>query len=170
MTFFYVGFFFTYVHFKVHPCDSTNQYSIPFYGYIIFHCEAWGGFEQWRDGVRSPLKENPSGLLWRMNGRRQLGVCENKEEAGWSAWLAESIDHVILDLKVMSLSPILGVEPTLKKKKKKEEAGALVQRPKWGQWMYLRDVGVSSDILRQGEKEKMLLTCVLYRLELSLPE
>jgi len=33
-------------------------------------------------------------------------------------WLAQSVDHATLDLKVMSLSPTLGVEPTLKNKSK----------------------------------------------------
>ena len=29
-------------------------------------------------------------------------------------WLAQSVEHMILDLEVMSLSPILGMEPTEK--------------------------------------------------------
>ena len=33
-------------------------------------------------------------------------------------WLAQSVEHVTLDLEVIGLSPTLGVEPTLKKKKK----------------------------------------------------
>jgi len=35
------------------------------------------------------------------------------------AWLAQSEEHAILDLRVMSLSPTLGVEITKKKKQKK---------------------------------------------------
>ena len=31
------------------------------------------------------------------------------------AWLAQSVEHVTLDLKVVSTSPLLGVEITLKK-------------------------------------------------------
>ena len=34
------------------------------------------------------------------------------------AWLAQSVEHVTPDLRVMSSSPTLDVEPTLKKKKK----------------------------------------------------
>ena len=30
----------------------------------------------------------------------------------WGAWLAHSVQHVTLDLRVMSSSPMLGVEPT----------------------------------------------------------
>ena len=33
----------------------------------------------------------------------------------WSAQLAQSVKHGTLDLGVMSLSPTLGLEPTLKK-------------------------------------------------------
>ena len=32
----------------------------------------------------------------------------------WAAWLAQLVEHATPDLGVMSLSPILGVEPTLK--------------------------------------------------------
>ena len=37
------------------------------------------------------------------------------------AWLAQRVDHAILGLRVMSLSPMLDVEPTYKKKKKKKK-------------------------------------------------
>ena len=30
----------------------------------------------------------------------------------WGTWLAQTVEHVTLDLKVMSLSPMLGVEIT----------------------------------------------------------
>ena len=33
-------------------------------------------------------------------------------------WLSQSIKHVTLDLQVVSLSPMVGIEITLKKKKK----------------------------------------------------
>ena len=33
----------------------------------------------------------------------------------WDTWLAHSVEHVILDLRVVSSSPALGVELTLKK-------------------------------------------------------
>ena len=35
------------------------------------------------------------------------------------AWLAQSVEHATLDLRVVSSSPTLDMEPTLKKKKKK---------------------------------------------------
>ena len=34
------------------------------------------------------------------------------------AWLAQSVEHATLDLSVVSSSPKLGAEPTLKEKKK----------------------------------------------------
>ena len=37
------------------------------------------------------------------------------------AWVSQSVDHGILHLKVMSSSPILGVEITFKNLNKKEE-------------------------------------------------
>ena len=33
----------------------------------------------------------------------------------WGSWLAQLVEHVTLDLWVLSLSPMSGVEPTLKK-------------------------------------------------------
>lgn len=38
-----------------------------------------------------------------------------------SIWVAQLVEHAILDLKVMTSSPTLGVEPTLKKLLKKEK-------------------------------------------------
>ena len=35
-------------------------------------------------------------------------------------WVAQSVEYVTLDLGVMSSSPTLGMEPTLKKKARKE--------------------------------------------------
>lgn len=37
------------------------------------------------------------------------------------AWLAQAMEHATLDLWVISWSPMLGVEITLKKKKKENE-------------------------------------------------
>ena len=36
-------------------------------------------------------------------------------ENGWAAWLAQLVEHVTLDLGVVSSSPMLGVEVTLQK-------------------------------------------------------
>ena len=33
----------------------------------------------------------------------------------WGAWLAQSVKHVTLDLRVVSSSPMLGIELTFKK-------------------------------------------------------
>ena len=33
----------------------------------------------------------------------------------WGAWLAQSEEHVTLDLRIMSSSPMLGIEVILKK-------------------------------------------------------
>ena len=30
----------------------------------------------------------------------------------WGAWLAQSVEHATLDLRIVSLSPMLGVEPS----------------------------------------------------------
>ena len=45
-----------------------------------------------------------------------MGRCQD-------AWLAQSEEHVTLDLGVMSLSPTLGIELTFKKKKEGNETG-----------------------------------------------
>lgn len=37
--------------------------------------------------------------------------------APWGAWLSQSVERVTLDLWIVSSSPIVGVEITLKKKK-----------------------------------------------------
>ena len=39
----------------------------------------------------------------------------------WGAWLAQSLEHATLDLRVMSSSPMLVIEVTLKKKKRISE-------------------------------------------------
>ena len=39
-------------------------------------------------------------------------------DSGWCGWLVQAVEHVTLHLRVVSLSPTLGVEPTKKKKKK----------------------------------------------------
>jgi len=36
----------------------------------------------------------------------------------WDAWLAQSVEHMTLDLGVVNSSPVLGGEPTLRKGKK----------------------------------------------------
>ena len=39
----------------------------------------------------------------------------------WSIWLAQSVEHAtLLDFRVMSSKPRLGMEPTKKKKKKEK--------------------------------------------------
>ena len=35
----------------------------------------------------------------------------------WGAWLAQLVEHATLDLRVVSSSPTLGMEPTLPPKK-----------------------------------------------------
>lgn len=55
------------------------------------------------------------------------------------AWLAESVEHVALDLQVMRSSPTLGVEITLGRKKKKKKPHFLV-----GFQLYLLDCSVST--------------------------
>jgi len=44
----------------------------------------------------------------------------NKKANHRGAWQAQSVEHLTLDLGVVSLSPRVGVEITLKKKKKKQ--------------------------------------------------
>ena len=41
-----------------------------------------------------------------------------QEPGSGAAWLAQWAEHVTLDVRVMSSGPMLGVDPTLKKKKK----------------------------------------------------
>ena len=36
----------------------------------------------------------------------------SKVESLWGAWMAQLVEHVTLDLRVMSSSPTLGMEPT----------------------------------------------------------
>lgn len=38
--------------------------------------------------------------------------------SSWGSWLAQWVEHSGLDLRVMSLSPMWGVEPTYKERKK----------------------------------------------------
>ena len=59
---------------------------------------------------------SPSESTW---ARNRNEVHPNQEEVG-GPWLAQSGEHAALDLWVMSLSPTLGVELTLKKKKRKK--------------------------------------------------
>jgi len=40
---------------------------------------------------------------------------KNKNALNGSTWLAQSVEHVMLDLRVVSLNPTLGVELTYKK-------------------------------------------------------
>ena len=49
--------------------------------------------------------------------RRKREGCFSKEKKKKpkGLWLAQSVEHVTFDLKVVSLSPTLGVEITLKK-------------------------------------------------------
>ena len=55
-----------------------------------------------------------------LEARGQLGglsgCSDNKVRMCWSggAWLAQSVEHVTLDLEVVGSSPMLGVEITLK--------------------------------------------------------
>ena len=39
-------------------------------------------------------------------------VCAGSGGKGWGTWLAQSIEHVTLDLGVVSSSPTLGIEIT----------------------------------------------------------
>ena len=39
----------------------------------------------------------------------------------WDAWLAQSVEHATLDLRVVSLGPTCGVEFTYNKKLKKKK-------------------------------------------------
>ena len=55
------------------------------------------------------------------------------ESVGWrGTWLAQSVERVTLDLRIVSLSPMLGVEVTLKisknLKKRKKECGLGILR------------------------------------------
>ena len=50
-----------------------------------------------------------------MKSRKILFKKKKIEKRG--AWLAQSTEHMTLNLRVMSSSPTLGVEPTKKKKK-----------------------------------------------------
>lgn len=53
-----------------------------------------------------------------------------KEPCGWGTWLAQLIDHVILDLGVMNLNPTLGAEITqIKFKSKSCEAVKILVKP-----------------------------------------
>ena len=46
--------------------------------------------------------------------------CPYKREAGRGVWLAQLVEHVALDLRVVNPSPTLGMVPTLKRERKKE--------------------------------------------------
>lgn len=42
----------------------------------------------------------------------RTGNLERQKADYWVPWLAQSVGHVIPDLRVMSLSPMFGLEPT----------------------------------------------------------
>ena len=48
-----------------------------------------------------------------------VGKGSYEEMSFRGAWLTQSVEHVTLDLRVMSLSPSLGEEITLRKKERK---------------------------------------------------
>lgn len=39
---------------------------------------------------------------------------------GWGIWLAQAVEHAILDLEIMSLNPVVGIEITFKKERERE--------------------------------------------------
>lgn len=46
-------------------------------------------------------------------------------------WLAQSVEHATLGLRIVSSSPMLGMETTLKKKKKKRNVSTMELDPGW---------------------------------------
>ena len=61
--------------------------------------------QTWKPTIKIKIKKPQT--IPRRNGARMEG--KN------GAWLAQWVEHAILDLRVVSLSPTLGVEITLKK-------------------------------------------------------
>ena len=47
-------------------------------------------------------------------------VCACLKAMSWGTWLVQLVEHMTLDFRVVSPSPMLGVELTLKKKTKKK--------------------------------------------------
>ena len=50
----------------------------------------------------------PGGNEVRFLGKKEFF----KIPIGWGTWLAQSVEHAILYLRVLSLSPVLGIEIT----------------------------------------------------------
>ena len=46
------------------------------------------------------------------NGARRRFMITNVKKPNWGAWLAQSVERGTLDLRVVSLSPMLGIEIT----------------------------------------------------------
>ena len=65
-------------------------------------------------------KEQRNEVLARVHEAHKWKTQDENTEELRGAWGAQSIKHPILDLRVMSSSPMLGVEPSQKKKKKRK--------------------------------------------------
>jgi len=50
-----------------------------------------------------------------------LNISQLFKNKNTGTWLAQSAEHVALDVRVMSSSPMLGIEHTFKNKRKKKE-------------------------------------------------
>ena len=60
----------------------------------------------------------PTRSIWKLSVLSAQFCCEPKTalkiELDWGTWLAQSVEHVTLDLRVVSSCPTLGVKITYK--------------------------------------------------------
>lgn len=73
------------------------------------------------------IYQNAFFMPWRSNKLKKSsshsifflpGLCHSKNLGSGGAWLAQSEEHMTFDFRVLSLSPTIGMEPTLKQKRK----------------------------------------------------
>lgn len=57
-------------------------------------------------------KPDTNGHIVHLYEMSRTGNLERQKADYWVPWLAQSVGHVIPDLRVMSLSPMFGLEPT----------------------------------------------------------